>query len=202
MIKEHDINSLAQTTCADVEKLYCEKDKQLHEKIDATRDAYFGFIFPINRSDLSAVSEIFELSPEVAQLIYKKSKDFSTFKIPGRKFGQLTNHIYGASILALRGKDLDTGLESVSDNNIVEIAAMNEDIILGIAEVRASWFGRIFFPAAVFSNAISVFGGKVSPEALFDLAKSYGYASVAGHRNTIRGDFGIALWLTLLGRAP
>ncbi|MGN7740871.1 hypothetical protein ACTJKT_12860 [Pseudomonas sp. 22526] len=197
-----DVVHLNSVTCEDVELLYKEKERHLHEKIDATRDAYFGFIFPINRADLSAVSEAFELDYKVAQLIYKKSKNFSTFKVPGRKFGQLTNHIYGASVLALRGKSLDTGLESVSDRSINELVAVNEDVILEVAGVRASWFGRIFFPAQAFSNAISVFGGKVSPEALYALAKDYGYASAAGSRNTIRGDFGIALWLTLLARAP
>jgi hypothetical protein len=202
MSNSSDIKHLSSITSKDVEILYKEKEKQLHEKIDATRDAYLGFIFPINRSDLSAVSEAFGLDSNVAQLIYKKSKDFSTFKAPGRKFGQLTNHIYGASILALRGKSLDTGLKSVTDRSIKELTANNEDVILEIAGVRASWFGRIYFPAIAFSNAIAVFGGKVSPEALFDLATTYGYASVAGSRNTIRGDFGIALWLTLLGRAP
>jgi hypothetical protein len=202
MSNSSDIKHLSSITSEDVEILYKEKEKQLHEKIDATRDAYLGFIFPINRSDLSAVSEAFGLNSNAAQLIYKKSKDFSTFKAPGRKFGQLTNHIYGASILALRGKSLDTGLKSVTDRSIKELTVNNEDVILEIAGVRASWFGRIYFPAIAFSNAIAVFGGKVSPEALFDLATTYGYASVAGSRNTIRGDFGIALWLTLLGRAP
>ncbi|WP_025809354.1 hypothetical protein [Pseudomonas chlororaphis] len=202
MNRSSDVIHLSSVTCEDVELLYKEKERHLHEKIDATRDAYFGFIFPINRSDLSAVSEAFELDYKVAQLIYKKSKNFSTFKVPGRKFGQLTNHIYGASVLALRGKSLDTGLESVSDRSINELVAVNEDVILEVAGVRASWFGRIFFPAQAFSNAISVFGGNVSPEALYALAKDYGYASAAGSRNTIRGDFGIALWLTLLARAP
>ncbi|MEO8341565.1 MAG: hypothetical protein ABI604_17990, partial [Nitrospirota bacterium] len=65
------LKHLNSVTVEDVEKLYREHDKQLHKKIDATRDAYLGFIFPINRSDLSAVSEALELSPTVAQLIYK-----------------------------------------------------------------------------------------------------------------------------------
>ncbi|HSL01954.1 MAG TPA: hypothetical protein VK901_00265 [Nitrospiraceae bacterium] len=195
------LKHLNSVTVEDVEKLYKEHEKQLHEKIDATRDAYLGFIFPINRADLSAVSEALELSPTVAQLIYRKSKSFSTFRSPGRKFGQLTNHIYGASILALRGKSLDTGLNTVTNDNVRKLAAANEDVILEIAGMRASWFGRIYFPAQAFANAIAVFGGKVGPEVLFDLAEKYGYASVAGVRKTIRGDFGIALWLTLLGRA-
>ena len=185
----------------DVEKLYKVSEKKLHEKIDATRDAYFGFIFPIGRADLAAVSDAFEINPSVAQLIYKKSKSFSTFRAPGSKFGQLTNHIYGASILALRGKSLDTGLSSVSDQTIGKIVSSNEDVVLEIAGIRASWFGRIYFPAQAFCNAIGVFGGKASPDALFQLAKKYGYASTAGARQTIRGDFGIAVWLTLLGRA-
>lgn len=185
----------------DVEKLYKTFEKKLHEKIDATRDAYFGFIFPIGRADLAAVSDAFELNPSVAQLIYKKSKSLSTFRAPGAKFGQLTNHIYGASILALRGRSLDTGLRTVSDQNIGKIVSLNEDVVLEIAGIRASWFGRIYFPAQAFSNAIAVFGGRVSPDALFQLAKKYGYASAAGARKTIRGDFGIAVWLTLLGRA-
>ncbi|MEP6935648.1 MAG: hypothetical protein ABI988_17195, partial [Nitrospirota bacterium] len=124
------LKHLNSVTVEDVEKLYREHDKQLHKKIDATRDAYLGFIFPINRSDLSAVSEALELSPAVAQLIYKKSKSFSTFRSPGRKFGQLTNHIYGASILALRGRSLDTGLNAVTNDNVRKLAVANEDVIL------------------------------------------------------------------------
>lgn len=193
---------LSSVTVDEVEKLYKAQEKQLHEKIDATRDAYFGFIFPINRADLSAVSQAFELPVDVAQSIYKQSKKFSTFRTPGSKFGQLTNHIYGATILALRGKNLDKGLASVSDQSLPKLISANEDVILEIAQIRSSWFGRIYFPSQAFCNAIAVFGGKVSPDTLFDSAKKYGFASVAGTRKTVRGDFGIALWLTLLGRAP
>lgn len=202
MEKVSNIKPLNSVIIEDVEKLYKENEKHLHEKIDATRDAYFGFIFPINRSDLLAVSDAFEISPSVAQLIYRKGKSFSTFRSPGSKFGQLTNHIYGASILALRGKSLDTGLDSVTDETLRQLAVDNEDIISEITSIRASWFGKIYFPAQAFSNAIAVFGGKVTPDNLFDFAKNKGYASTAGTRKTIRGDFGIALWLTLLGRTP
>jgi hypothetical protein len=72
---------------------------------------------------------------------------------------------------------------------------------LEIAEIRSSWFGRIFFPAVAFSNAIAVFGGKVTPEAIYELADKYGYSATAGNRKTVRGDFGIGIWLTLLGVA-
>jgi hypothetical protein len=193
---------LSTVTIDDVDQLYAARAQQLHEKIDATRDAYFGFIFPINRSDLNAVSQAFGLAPEVARHLALKSREFSTFRLPGRKFGQLTNHIFGASILALRGKDLDTGLAGVDDRGLVDVATAEEATVLEIAEARASWFGRVYFPAQAFANAIAVFGGKVGPDAIFDLAEKYGYAAVAGKRKTVRGDFGIALWLTLLGCAP
>jgi hypothetical protein len=193
---------LSSATIYDVDKLYAERSHQLHNKIDATRDAYFGFIFPINRSDLNAVSEAFGLPSDVANHIALKSREFSTFRVPGRKFGQLTNHIYGASILALRGKDLDTGLASVDDRSLIDLATTEEATVLEIAEARSSWFGRIYFPAQAFANALTVFGGKVAPDTIFNLAEKYGYASTAGDRRTVRGDFGIALWLTMLGRAP
>ena len=201
MSKDQSSKHLIAVTTDDVEMIYKKFGTALHEKIDATRDAYFGFIFPINRDDLNAVSAALGLDSKVSQLLYQKSKSFSTFKVPGRKFGQLTNHIYGASILALRGKSLDTGLSSVTDANISKFVSANEDVILEIAAARASWFGRIFFPAQAFANAMSVFGGKISSEAVFAQAKAYGFACVAGKRNTVRGDFGIALWLTMLGRA-
>jgi hypothetical protein len=70
-----------------------------------------------------------------------------------------------------------------------------------IADARVTWFGRIYFPAAAFSNAIEVFGGKVSPDAIYALAEKYGFAAPAGSRKTVRGDFGIGVWLTLLGSA-
>lgn len=196
-----EVKHLRSATREDVETLYQQQEQQLHEKIDATRDAYFGFIFPINRADLVAVSDALELDQRVAEFIYKNGKDFSTFIIPGKNYGQLTNHIYGATILALREKSLDTGLENINDENIERFSRENDDVILEIAAARASWFGKIYFPAQAFANAISVFGGKVSADAVFRLAEAYGYASVAGKRNTVRGDFGIALWLTLLGRA-
>ncbi len=85
--------------------------------------------------------------------------------------------------------------------NLAELVLKNEAIVLEIAESRSSWFGRIFFPASAFSNAIAVFGGKVTPEAVYDLASKYGYAATAGNRKTVRGDFGIGVWLTLLGNA-
>jgi hypothetical protein len=193
---------LSTVTIADVDRLYAERDKQLHEKIDATRDAYFGFIFPINRSDLNSVSQAFGLPSDVANHLALKSRNFSTFRAPGRRFGQLTNHIYGASILALRGMDLDNGLASVTDQSLHELVQAEEATVLEIAEARSSWFGRIYFPAQAFANAIGVFGGKVDANTMFELAEKYGYASNAGARKTIRGDFGIAVWLTMLGRAP
>jgi hypothetical protein len=43
---------------------------------------------------------------------------------------------------------------------------------------------------------------KVSPNSIHALAEKYGYAARAGSRQTVRGDFGIAEWLTLLGHVP
>ena len=70
---------------------------------------------------------------------------------------------------------------------------------MDIAEIRSTWFGKMYFPAQAFANAISVFGGKVSQEAIYELASKYGYSAMATKRQTVRGDFGIAVWLMLLG---
>jgi hypothetical protein len=185
----------------DVAQLYRERASELHRKIDETRDAYFGFIFPVNRSDLTEVANALELSPAVAQAIYRDGRAFSTFAPVGRP-GQLTNHIVGATLLALRGKSLDDGLAAVTDESIETLVEQHEATVLEIAAVRASWFGRIYFPAAAFANAIGVFGGRAGPDMLYRLAERYGFAGRAGERATIRGDFGIAVWLTLLARSP
>jgi hypothetical protein len=200
-ISNDKVKALGQVSPSDVEKLFADREQELHLKVDATRDAYSGFIFPINRADFTAVSQILDISDETARVLYKKGKAFSTFKPSGSAMAHITNHIFGASILALRGKNLDTGLSSVSDANIAEIVLKNEGIVLEIAEARVSWFGRIFFPAAAFSNAIAVFGGIVTQDAMYDLASRYRYAAVAGKRKTVRGDFGIGVWLSLLGLA-
>ena len=196
---EHKL--LSHISAEDVDALFSSQEQALHHKVDATRDAYFGFIFPINRSDFEAVSTALDVPVEARRVLYQKGKAFSSFRVGGRG-AQLTNHIYGASILALRGKSLDSGLETVTDDSLADIVSKHEGAALEIAEARASWFGRIFFPAAAFSNAIGVFGGKVSPEAIHALAGKYGYAATAGERKTVRGDFGIGVWLTLLGCAP
>jgi hypothetical protein len=75
-------------------------------------------------------------------------------------------------------------------------------VVLEIAEARTTWFGRIFLPATAFANAIAVFGGKVNPDGIYAVAGKHGYAATAGERKTVRGDFGIGVWLALLGRAP
>jgi hypothetical protein len=194
--------SLASVTSGQVEELFKKKSAELHRKVDQTRDAYFGFIFPINRDDFRAVANALNIPNEAAQVLHAKGTAFSTFQRTGRSGGRsITNHIFGASILALRGKSLDTGLSSVTDRNLAEIVTANEDAVFEIAEARSSWFGRIFFPAAAFSNAIAVFGGKVKADVIYDLASKYGYAAQAGERKTVRGDFGIGVWLTLLGVA-
>lgn len=185
----------------DVARVFAERANELHSKVDATRDAYFGFIFPVNRRDLNNISDALGLTPEVARSLYQQGTSFSTFSLDGRR-RQITNHIVGSSLLALRGKDLDTGLSSVTSESVEGLVRENEDSVLEIASARASWFGRIYFPAVAFENAIGVFGGDASAESLFALAKAYGYASEAGARFTIRGDFGIAVWLTLLATAP
>lgn len=194
--------SLSKVTARDVKTLYTKQASELHRKIDETRDAYFGFIFPVTRDDLSAVTRALEIPDEATRAIFDHGRAFSTFLINDRDSRKITNHIFGTSVLALRGKPLDTGLSSVTDQNIKEIVKKNQDAVLEIAEARSSWFGRIFFPAAAFSNAIAVFGGKVSEKSLYDVATEYGYAAQAGKRKTIRGDFGIGVWLTLLAVAP
>ncbi|MFF4411941.1 hypothetical protein ACFYY8_05375 [Streptosporangium sp. NPDC001559] len=184
-----------------VDALFDGRADQLHHKVDATRDAYCGFIFPVNRSDLTAVASALDIAPEVAHLIYQRGTSFSTFRRTDRT-GQITNHIVGATLLALRGKDLDTGLGSVTTETIDGIVAEHEAAVLEIAEARSSWFGRIYFPAATFADAIRVFGGSVDGSSVHSLAQKYGFAAEAGNRSTVRGDFGIAVWLTLLAKAP
>jgi hypothetical protein len=193
---------LSKTSPREVETLYAKMASDLHRKIDETRDAYFGFIFPITRDDLTAVTRALNIPEDTAQTIFDQGRAFSTFRTRATSARSLTNHIFGASILALRGKQLDSGLSSVTDKNAAELIHKNQETILEIAEVRSSWFGRIFFPAVAFSNAIRVFGGNVGEELLHDLATEYGYAGKAGERLTIRGDFGIGVWLTLLAVAP
>ena len=192
---------IQQVTPKDVEALFSSKANELHAKVDATRDAYLGFIFPITRADLDSVAAAVDLPADAARAIFSAGTRFSSFKIVGRG-GSITNHITGAALLAARGKSLDTGLEIVNDTSLKKLVRENETAIISIADARSSWFGRIFFPAEAFANAIQVFGGKVSPGAVFDVAAEYGFAATAGTRKTVRGDFGIATWLTLLARAP
>jgi hypothetical protein len=195
------LKSLHEVARGEVEDLFASHAAELHNKVDATRDAYFGFIFPVTHDDFRVVAQALDMSNETAEALYKKGRAFSTFRPAGRG-GRITNHIVGASILALRGKDMDTGLASVTDHTLGEVVAQNEDAVMEIADARASWFGRIFFPARAFANAIAVFGGTVSPDAIYALAEKYGFAALAGERETVRGDFGIGVWLTLLGKAP
>lgn len=195
-------NPLAKVSPRDVENLFTKMASDLHRKVDQTRDAYFGFIFPVTRTDFKAVARALDIDDQAARTLFRRGTEFSTFQPTGRVPGTITNHIVGASILALRGKQLDTGLGSVLDKNVIELVQENEEIVLEIAEARSSWFGRIFFPASAFSNAIAVFGGNVSPDAFYDLACKYGYGATAGDRRTVRGDFGIGVWLTLLSVAP
>lgn len=193
--------SLSAVIHSQVDSLFDTREQELHKKVDETRDAYFGFIFPINQQDFQAVAHALELNPDAARTLFKRGKAFSTFKPNGRG-GRITNHIFGSSILALRGKDLNSGLDSVTDKNLEQLVAQHEDAVMEIADARVTWFGRMYFPAVAFSNAIAVFGGKVSPDVLYALAEKYGFAALAGTRKTIRGDFGIGVWLTLLGTAP
>lgn len=193
---------LDRISAKDVERLFASDGERLHRKVDATRDAYFGYIFPITREDLRTVSSALGFSDEAIRALYKHGTEFSTFRRKDSGSPQLTNHIFGSAMLALRGRSLDTGLSSVTDKNIETFIHQHERTVREIAEIRSSWFGRIYFPANAFANAITVFGGQVSPDALYQVADKYGYAATAGARKTIRGDFGIGVWLTLLGLAP
>lgn len=194
-----NIKILSSVTPSDVTKLFSSMEKELHKKVDDTRDAYFGFIFPISLDDFRGVSSVFQLSADTAKELLKVGRGFSSFSKVGRGKGSLTNHIYGASLLTLRGRDLNTGLSDVSDSNLADYVSKNENIVMDIAEIRSTWFGKMYFPAQAFANAISVFGGKVSSQAIYELASKYGYSAMATKRQTVRGDFGIAVWLMLLG---
>lgn len=108
---------LSTVSTDDVASLFAERTNELHSKVDATRDAYFGFIFPVDRRDLNNISDALGLSPEVARSLYQHGTSFSTFSLDGRR-RQITNHIVGSSLLALRGKDLDTGLSSVTSESV------------------------------------------------------------------------------------
>ena len=136
---------LSNASAEGVRNLFSSQAKLLHSKVDATRDAYFGFIFPINRGDFETVSRIFDIRPDTAQALYRDAREFSTFK-PSSRGGQITNHIFGASILALRGKSLDTGLGSVTDDTLPRIVQEHERAVLDVADARSSWFGRILLP--------------------------------------------------------
>jgi len=99
-----------------------------------------------------------------------------------------------AGLLLYRGKQLDTGIGSVTDKNIADLVQKNEEIVLEIAEVRSSWFGRIFFPRLHSLVPLLCSGGKISPDSFYDLACKYGYGATAGDHRTVRGDFGIGVW--------
>jgi hypothetical protein len=195
------VKMLNSVSVADIDQLYAKKSDEMHRKVDQTRDAYFGFIFPVNKADLLTVAGALGIQGDVARRLYTLGRSFSTFKAPGAKATGITNHIVGTSLLALRHESLDKGLARVTDATLASLVAEHEDIIGEIAEARASWFGRIFFPVVSFCNALNVFGAQVGPKALFEVADSHGAAAMAGQRQTIRGDFGIAVWLTLLGKA-
>ncbi len=93
--------SLSDVTVKDIDALFSTRAKELHQKVDETRDAYLGFIFPINRNDFKALTYALNIPNEVGTRLYKNGKAFSSFRAVNHSFGQLTNHIVGASILAL-----------------------------------------------------------------------------------------------------
>jgi hypothetical protein len=195
-----EYRALSDVSADDVRGLFADRADDLHRKVDATRDAYCGFIFPVTRGDLASVGGALELSTDAARALYREGTRFSTFRRTARG-GQITNHIVGASLLALRGQSLDTGLASIDSASLAGVASENKETVLEIAEARAAWFGRIYFPASSFASAITVFGGDVSADSFYSLAKDSGYAAEAGERKNVRGDFGIAVWLTLLATA-
>ena len=201
MTVKDNVKALREVSKDDVETLFANNSDELHRKVDQTRDAYLGFIFPVNRSDYYSVATALDINGDTAQVLFKRGREFSNFRV-GDRPSQITNHIFGTSILALRNKPLDSGLATATDTSLEKLVKDSEETVLEIAEVRTSWFGRIFFPSTAFSNAIAVFGGKVNSEVFFELANRYGYSAMAGNRKTVRGDFGIAVWLTLLGMAP
>ena len=67
-----------------------------------------------------AVTRALDVSDSVASTLYKTGTAFSSFRPNGRG-GRITNHIVGASILALRGRDLDSGLAAVTDDTIAKM---------------------------------------------------------------------------------
>jgi hypothetical protein len=196
-----EVRELSHCKPQDVEQLFAKRAAELHKKIDQTRDAYQGFIFPVNQRDLLTVADALGIDRATTRSLFSAGRAFSTFHPPGKRAGQITNHIFGASILALRGKSLETGLASITNESLLDFTRHNEDIISEVADARSSWFGRIYFPASAFASAIAVFGGKASADSVFDVANEHGFAAVAGERKTVRGDFGIAVWLTLLAHA-
>ncbi len=145
--------ALSDVGSREVTELFSNRADELHTKVNATRDAYLGFIFPIGRSDFREVSEIFGLKYDVAQTLYREGSAFSTFR-PNGGTGHLTNHIMGASFLALRGKSLNEGLNTVDNKSLPGVIKGNERVVLEVAQTRSSWFGRIYFPSVAFANAI------------------------------------------------
>src|SRR5262249_15726123 len=146
----HEQMSLSRVSSKEVSKLFADRSEDLHRKVDETRDAYFGFIFPVNRADYWAITTALDMSDDAARALYKAGSSFSSFKPKGLP-GQITNHIIGASFLALRGQSLDTGLSSATNASLGHFVEQHDSVVLEIAAARASWFGRIYFPAAAFS---------------------------------------------------
>ena len=79
MTTSEKLTALERVSASDVENLFVAKERELHRKVDATRDAYLGFIFPINRSDFQGVAG-FGYPSRNREVLYRKGKAFSTSK--------------------------------------------------------------------------------------------------------------------------
>ncbi len=73
-----EVKMLSAVRQAEVDDLFVQHEQELHRKEDDTRNAYLGFIFPINQQHFQAVAHALDLDGETARTLYNQGKRFST----------------------------------------------------------------------------------------------------------------------------
>jgi len=86
------------------------KSADSHRKVDARATRIWLHSFRLTGMISGSVAGR-GLSDDAAHTLYNEAARSRRFKRPRQKVGTLTNPVFGASILALRGRSLDTGLK-------------------------------------------------------------------------------------------
>lgn len=158
-----------------------ENADQLNSTAMQLTDAWGSVMFVLDPKTVKKTFETIGFNSEVSESIYETVKSiYAVSKSDDQNSKVVTWHGTPATIMLLKGiKNIKESLSDINDSNLEEHLSQNETLLNSLIELQNESYGTLLFSPKIASDVISVFGAKVSPEKIYQLAIKYGALSTS-----------------------